>query len=50
MVDELKLFRRKGVYHYEYVDSHERINKTELLPKKAFYSQLTGDHITNKDY
>ena len=40
--DELKLLYRKGVYPYEYVDSHERFNETELPPKEPFYSQMTS--------
>ena len=41
---------RKGVYPYEYMDSWERFNETSLPPKKDFYSELTLEDITDKDY
>ena len=45
--NELKLLCRKGVYTYKYVNYHKRFNKTELPPKKSFYSPLTRDNITD---
>ena len=44
------LFLRKGVYPYEYMDSWERFNETSLPDKKAFYSELNLEDITDKDY
>ena len=41
---------RKGVYPYEYMDSWERFNETSLPPKKAFYSELNLENITDKVY
>ena len=41
---------RKGVYPYEYMDSWERFNETLLPPKKAFYSKLNLEDISDKDY
>ena len=41
---------RKGVYPYEYMDSWKRFNGTSLPPKKDFYSELTLEDITHKDY
>ena len=41
---------RKDVYLYEYMDSWERFNETLLPPKKDFYSELTLEDITDKDY
>ena len=41
---------RKGVYPYEYMDSWERFNETSLPPKKDFYSELTLEDISDKDY
>ena len=52
-VSELALLRRKGVYPYDYVDSYERFGEIKLppkVPKKAFYSQLTREHISEADY
>ena len=41
---------RKGVYPYEYVGSWERFNEVSLPNKKAFYSKLNLEDITDKDY
>ena len=40
---------RKGVYHYEYMDSWEKFNETVLPPKKAFYSNLNLENTSNED-
>ena len=36
-------------YHYEYMDSWERFNETSLLDKKAFYSELNLQDITDEN-
>ena len=41
---------RKGVYPYEYMDSWEKFDETLLPPKKAFYSKLNLEDISDKDY
>ena len=41
---------RKDVYPYEYVDSWERFDEISLPHKKAFYSELYLQDITNEDY
>ena len=46
----LVLLLRKGVYPYEYMDSWERFDETLLPDKKAFYSKLNDEGITDKDY
>ena len=43
------LFLRKCVYPYEYMDSWKRFNETSLPDKKAFYSKLNLEDITDKD-
>ena len=48
--EEAKLIKRKGVYPYEYMNTEERFKETKLPPKKAFYSKLSGEGITEKDY
>ena len=48
--EEARLIKRKGVYPYEYMNTEERFNKTKLPPKKAFYSRLSGEGITEEDY
>ncbi|KAK3753831.1 hypothetical protein RRG08_006222 [Elysia crispata] len=44
------LLMRKGVYPYEYMDSWERFEETQLPPKEDFYSKLTGENISDSDY
>ena len=44
------LLLRKGVYPYEYMDSWERFNEISLADKKVFYSELSLEDITDKDY
>ena len=41
---------RKGVYTYEYMDNWQRFNETSLPPKKCFYSELTLEDISDKDF
>ena len=41
---------RKGVCPYEYIDSWERFNEATLPNKKAFYSKLSLQDITDEDY
>ena len=47
--EEADLIKRKGSYPYEYMNTEERFKETKLPPKKAFYSRLTGEGIT-EDY
>ena len=49
-LNKLVLLLRKGVYPYEYMDSWERFNETSLPDKKAFYSELNIEDITDRDY
>ena len=49
-INKFILLLRKGVYPYESMDSWERFNETSLPNKKAFYSELNLEDITNKDY
>ena len=44
------LLLRKGIYPYEYMESWERFNETELSPKKDFYGNFNLEHISDKDY
>ena len=47
--EQISLVCRKGVYPYEYIDSHDRFLETELPPIHEFHSSL-GNAITRKDY
>ena len=44
------LLTRKGVYPYEYVNSWDRFNGTQLPPIDAFYSNLNMSSISEEDY
>ena len=48
--EKAELIKRKGFYPYEYMNTEERFKETELPPKKAFYSKLSGKGITKGDY
>ena len=44
------LLTRKGVYPYEYVNSCDRFDKTQLPPIDVFYSNLNMSSISKEDY
>ena len=44
------LLTRKGVYPYEYVNSLDRFNETQLHPIDVFYSNLNMSSISEEDY
>ena len=46
----LDLMSQKGVYPYDFMDSFEKFNQTELLNKDQFYSILNDQHITDDEY
>ena len=48
--DKLSLMSQKGVYPYDYMDSFEKFDQTELPTKELFYSVLNDQHITNEEY
>ena len=48
--EKLSLMTRKGVYPYDYMDSFDKFNKTELPTKEEFYSILIDEHISDEDY
>jgi hypothetical protein len=48
--EQLELLLTKGVYPYEWVDSPERFDETQLPHKEAFRSKLSGEDITDEDY
>ena len=47
--DKWKLFQKKGVFPYEWLDSVERFKETCLPGKDAFYSHLNRQGISDKD-
>ena len=44
------LLTRKGVYPYEYINSWDRFNETQLPPIDAFFSNLNMSSINEEDY
>ncbi|XP_022800154.1 uncharacterized protein LOC111338012 [Stylophora pistillata] len=48
--EKLNLLMRKGVYPYEWVNSIQKLDETQLPPKEAFFSVLSGKGISDKDY
>ena len=46
----LNLVSQKGVYQYDFMDSFEKFNQTELPTKDQFYSILNDQHITDDEY
>ena len=49
-VNKFILLLRKGVYSYEYMDNWKRFDEITLPDKKAFYSNLNMEDITDVDY
>ena len=48
--DKLSLMSQTVVYPYDYIDSFEKFDQTELPTKELFYSVLNDRHITNEEY
>ena len=48
-INKFILLLRKEVYPYEYMENWEKFNETSLPDKKAFYSKLNLEDITDKD-
>ena len=46
----LDLMSQKGVYPYDFMDSFEKFNQTELPTKDQFHSILNDQHITDDEY
>ena len=44
------MLTRKGVYPYEYINSWDRFNETQLPLIDAFYSNLNMSSISEEDY
>lgn len=48
--EQFELLTRKGVCCYDYLDSWEKLDYTQLPSKEDFYSKLNEEHITDEDY
>ena len=49
-LNKFVLLLRKSVYPYEYMDSWEKFDETTLPAKKAFYSKLNLENISDEHY
>ena len=49
-LNKFVLLLGKGVYLYDYKDRWEKFNETSLPHKKDFYSELTLEDISDKEY
>ena len=48
-INKFVLLLRRRVYPYEYMDSWKRFAETSLSDKKAFYSELYLEDITDEN-
>ena len=42
--------QKKGIFPYEYLDSFEKLNETQLPAKEAFFDSLKNEGISDSDY
>ncbi|XP_065664717.1 uncharacterized protein LOC136086350 [Hydra vulgaris] len=47
---KLDLLIKKGVYPYDWVDSVDKFNETQLPTKESFFSKLNDEDISDDDY
>ena len=47
---QAEILKQKGFYPYEYMNTEEKFNDTKIPPREAFYSNLSGRGIKEKDY
>ena len=48
--EHLDLLLRKGIYPYEYMNSWERFQETQLPAQEFFHSKLTDGNVSAEDY
>ena len=48
--DQTEILLRKGVYPYEYINSLERFNEPQLPTIEQFYSKISDESVSQKDY
>ena len=48
--EEFELVQQKGAYPYDYFNSFEKFNETDLPPRERFYNKLTDGNFTKKQY
>ena len=50
MESSLIYLREKGVYPYDHINSHKRLNEKELHTAEKFYLRLIDENISDDDY
>ena len=45
-----ELLKKKGVFPYEFMTGFNKLSVNKLPPKKAFYSKLNDEHISDEQY
>lgn len=48
--EKFALMKKKRVYPYNFIDSFQKFNDKQLSPKEQFYSSLTDEGISDKQY
>ena len=48
--EQFNLMKQKGIYPFDYMDSFNKFNETQLPKKKDFYSILNNEHISDEQY
>ena len=48
--DNTHLLKQKGVYPYEYTNSFDKFNETNLPSKESFYSSLNDNNISEYEH
>ena len=48
--EKLQLMKQKGVYPYDFMNSFEKFNETQLPSQNDFFSQMNNEHITDEEY
>ena len=49
-MEQRSLLTRKGVYHYDYMDSMERFEEISLPTQEQFYNKLKEEPVADEDY
>ena len=47
---KLELMKQNGIYPYDFIDSFDKFEQKELPKKDDIFSQLTNEHISDKNY
>ena len=49
-LENFELLSRKGVYPYQFMDSHEKFEMNELPSRSCFYNDILKKDISDEDY